>query len=284
MDAEPRNETLSAPRVHHLTFCTPDYAGVARELRLSAAKWGLTTRTYTPRHPAVTAVAKAHPEIMRQARGAGYWLWKPAILLDTLNAVPDGDVVFYTDAGMTLIRDPRELFERATDEAPSVLFEHATSEDAPDFFKQSRWTKRDCFVLMDADRPEFWNATQVIAGFQMHRNGAKARALVSEWLRFASDDRILTDRPNTMGAPNLEGFVEHRHDQSILTNLAVKYGIVGQLDPCDEHASQPRIVDLHRRRGSYLESFAAYRATAGLRRMLQPRRRIRALATFLRLK
>ena len=39
------------------------------------------------------------------------------------------------------------------------------------------------------------------------------------------DARILCDGPNVCGLPNLDGFRDHRHDQSILTILAIKHGI-----------------------------------------------------------
>jgi len=43
---------------------------------------------------------------------------------------------------------------------------------------------------------------------------------------FNLDERIASERnQNTCGLPNLPGFVEHRGDQSILTNLSIKYDI-----------------------------------------------------------
>ncbi len=44
-----------------------------------------------------------------------------------------------------------------------------------------------------------------------------ACALVAEWLESCRDRRVLTDEPNTCGLPNLPGFVDHRHDQSVLS-------------------------------------------------------------------
>lgn len=35
----------------------------------------------------------------------------------------------------------------------------------------------------------------------------------------------MTDDDNVCGKPNLAGFREHRHDQSILTNLAIRDGL-----------------------------------------------------------
>ncbi len=48
------------------------------------------------------------------------------------------------------------------------------------------------------------------------------RHLVAEWLRYAGDARVVTDLPNQMGLPDLDGFIDHRFDQSILSNLIYK--------------------------------------------------------------
>ena len=47
----------------------------------------------------------------------------------------------------------------------------------------------------------------------------------AEWLRHAQDERNLTDAPNQCGLPNYPGFVEHRHDQSILSLLGRREGV-----------------------------------------------------------
>ena len=46
----------------------------------------------------------------------------------------------------------------------------------------------------------------------------------------ASETR-LTDMPNIHGLPNLPDFVEHRHDQSVLTILAKQQGVAIFRDP-----------------------------------------------------
>ncbi len=50
----------------------------------------------------------------------------------------------------------------------------------------------------------------------------ETRHLVAEWLRYAGDERVVTDIPNQMGLPDFDGFIDHRFDQSILSNLIYK--------------------------------------------------------------
>jgi hypothetical protein len=48
---------------------------------------------------------------------------------------------------------------------------------------------------------------------------------INEWLHYAKDYRIITDSANECGLPNYPEFVDHRHDQSILSLLGGKYKI-----------------------------------------------------------
>ncbi len=42
---------------------------------------------------------RAHLEVTGRRRGAGFWIWKPFIILDLLRKVSAEDVVFYWDTG-----------------------------------------------------------------------------------------------------------------------------------------------------------------------------------------
>jgi hypothetical protein len=51
------------------------------------------------------------------------------------------------------------------------------------------------------------------------------------WLTYCKDERIITDIPNTCGYGNYPGFIEHRHDQSILSILVASQKIEVFRDP-----------------------------------------------------
>ena len=50
------------------------------------------------------------------------------------------------------------------------------------------------------------------------------RAVIDEWQKYCLDSRIINNDLSTEGE-ELEGFVAHRNDQSILTNLAIRDGL-----------------------------------------------------------
>lgn len=163
--------------------------------------------------------------LLDQPRGFGYWSWKPHIILDALSRIPDGDVVVYCDAGRYL---GGSKISRSV--IPLVTFaEHhggvLPGVAVPHFGPNSRWTRRDCFVLMDCDLPQYWAHPQVQTSFSFWVKCPSALAFLKEWRDFCADRRIVGDGVNACGLPNLPGYIDHRHDQSILTNLVVKHGL-----------------------------------------------------------
>ncbi|MGA0545065.1 discoidin domain-containing protein [Brevundimonas sp. VNH65] len=167
--------------------------------------WLLKTRFY-----------KKYSNILDQEKGAGYYLWKPFIILHAMDRLNDGDFIIYSDCG----KKDGLKFDRSIlpiigkcDENGGILTAR------PLRYKQSEYTKRDCFALMSCDHESFWNYKQVPSGFICLKVCPDARNLVQQWLDFCTDQRILTDIPNESGLDNFPDFKMHRHDQSILTNL-----------------------------------------------------------------
>ena len=214
---------MAKPTVWLASYATSKFYLSA--FRLCRSAWGRGVdrfRLWTPRDlPA--DFRRGHKHILRQKRGAGYWLWKPFIILQTMREAAEGDVVIYSDARMEILGDLSPLVEIAL-RNKIVLFSSC-------LFLQKEWTKRDAFVLLDADAPRYWDVKQLMAGFMVLQNSARTREFVAKWLAAMSDERVLTDAPNRAGLPNFPGFRDHRHDQSVLTILATRENIDIFRDP-----------------------------------------------------
>ena len=91
---------------------------------------------------------------------------------------------------------------------------------------EKHYTKRDAFILLGADLPFFSETGQFNAAFQVYKKSKFTEIFLEEYLYYAHDKRIITDDENTLGKPNYEGFIDHRHDQSILSLLTKKYSQV----------------------------------------------------------
>jgi len=164
--------------------------------------------------------------ILSQKRGAGYWLWKAYLIDKMLNdpSIPDGEFIFYSDAGSKIIQDGKYFIDTLI-----VLKQHFLLFEVGHPAKE--YTKRDTFILMDCDYPSCYEANQANAAFLLFQKGTESRDFVKKWLLFAQDYRIITDANNTQGKPNLPEFKDHRHDQSILGILAFKLNITLHRDP-----------------------------------------------------
>ena len=154
-------------------------------------------------------------KILDSKIGAGYWLWKPYFILKTLEKVNENDIVFYLDLGDDLYNDIKDF-----------ILEGVRGGDG--FFlieghhNHLRWTKNDCFILMNCNEPEYFNSTQLEAGCCAFIKNDKTLNFIREWLFFCQDYDIVSNESKT---PNDNSFIEHRWDQSILTNLSIKHKI-----------------------------------------------------------
>lgn len=158
-------------------------------------------------------------EILDMLRGGGYWLWKPYIIQETLKKMEYNDVLLYIDAG-----DKIELNDL------SIIDNHMKYNDyIITNFNENRkhnyfYTKRDCFILMNCDEVKYYNVRQIEAGVLVFKKTPKIEEFINEWLFYCKNKNILTDISNEYGE-NIDGFIDHRHDQSILCNLTVKYNM-----------------------------------------------------------
>lgn len=233
----------------HVSFATRNFSQSAETLSQSARQFGVPAiDIYTPESEAVKQMLAENPWLSLGMRGAGYWLWKPYILLDALNRVPEGSLVLYTDVAVSYLAPPQPILGFA-EGRDIVLFNNHLAE-----WTQAIFTKRDCLVLLDADRPEDWQRRQLDAAYQLYRAGPRAREFLTELREAMRDPRVLTDDANSCGKPNLPGFRDHRHDQSILTIMAARHGIEAFRNPSanladgDAASAFPKIFDHHRRR------------------------------------
>ena len=196
---------------------------------------------------------QAHKAILEQERGNGYWLWKPLIILDALSKVNDGDYVFYMDAGASLL-DDIHLLTDAMDAAGTNIMTFVAGSI------EKVWTKRDAFILMDCDTPEYTDTPQLASGYEIFKKSADAIAFAEEWLKYMTDARIVTDIPNQLGKPNYPEFQENRHDQTVLSLLSKKHKLPLFRFPITspastsftkdvlERSTYPQVIDSHRRR------------------------------------
>jgi hypothetical protein len=177
-----------------------------------------------------------HPGDRNGKRGFGWYAWKPYIIMDALERLEDGDIVLYTDADTYPIADFSVLYDECNRIGGAMLFSAVGWEHC-----QQIWCKRDCFIVMGQDEPKYHNADAGVSRFMLFQKGPwKPRQFLMEWLTYCVNPLATTFDENVLGKPNLlcpspatgqpdrpwpgPNFIEHLTEQSIMTNLAHKYG------------------------------------------------------------
>jgi len=166
------------------------------------------------------AFVERNRAIFRKPRGGGYWLWKPYIILQSLEALAEGELLMYTDAGMYFVSSAEPLLEVFAEQDQDVMGVTISNIE-------KKWTKRDAFQIMDCDSPAFTDSPQFLSGYTLWRKSDTSIDFAREWLECMQDERLSTDLPNQLGQPNYPGFIEHRHDQSVFSLLMKQRGYEG---------------------------------------------------------
>jgi uncharacterized protein YndB with AHSA1/START domain len=206
------------------TYADACYCTAQRRQIESAGRFGIDViRAWSRDTLESTAFYQEHREVLDQRRGSGYWLWKPFIIRETLKEMDDGELLVYSDAGIAIVASLGPVLALCRDGRDVVLFANHYRDIGEN--DCATWTKRDCFVLMDCDEPRFHDGPMVDASFLIVRKSERSTAFIDDWLSYACRSELLTDTPTAGPLPDFPRFIQHRHDQSILALLAIRYGI-----------------------------------------------------------
>ena len=155
---------------------------------------------------------KSHP------RGYGYWIWRPLLILDTFEKMNDGDILLFADAGCELnVYGKNRMLEYIdmTKNHGCLFFQI----EHPDY----KWTKADCIDVIGLDLDSsIVNSDQIEGGSFFLKKTERNITLIKKVSEIANLDchHYITDERSRI--PNHPEFIEHRHDQSILSLLVKK--------------------------------------------------------------
>lgn len=169
-----------------------------------------------------TDFKKKYSDILSQNRGGGYWLWKHKIIENLLNEVNDNDIVFYTDAGSSFNYFGQRKFYEYIDILNSSNFDNLRFEIGENFIEKY-WTSKEIFNYFNIDlNNNLANTPQLVGGHLFFIKSKDTFDFFNEFKNTITfDPYLITDKYNTN---QINGFIENRHDQSILSLLSKKFG------------------------------------------------------------
>ena len=215
---------------HLITYATPSHAQSADRLVKSAVQKGgfEYARSFSPAD-LEKSFKQRNKDILSNPRGAGYWIFKPHILMFYMTKIAQSDdVICYSDSMYEFLSTFVPIADTWLDNASIALAVNKPSEPS---FLEIEWSKRDAFILIwGVDKSLYKESAQAWCGFVCLKNDFRALQWVAEWHTYVQDPRIVTDEPSIFSKEDTL-FKENRHDQTVCSLLAKKYEVLMQHFP-----------------------------------------------------
>ncbi len=192
---------------------------------------------------------KQHP-ILQDEVGAGFWLWKPYLLLKTLQNIPNGAIVMYADSGLIIRRPMRQYLIKQFISDKDIL---AFAYNPVMHGVAATVATGDTFVALNCTNESCRNGHHVWAGIIVVRNSKQSRALIQQWLEYCEQNTLLQGK--VLKVQNYPEFTHHQHDEAILSVLVNREAkVVNFVAMNDDFYSY---IKVHRRKTSN-QSLIAY--------------------------
>lgn len=211
--------------IYLISFATQEFKYSQKILKISALRNGVDkVFLFNRKKLEKTVFYIKNKEVLDEKRGAGYWLWKPYYILEILKELKDNDYLIYSDSAIEVKHNIKPLIDIVCKKEMLLFAEGGLHPN-------SQYTKRDCFVLMNCDLKKYWRSNQLLASIQIYKKTKKSIRFLEGLLKFSENPNIITDIPNIAGKNNFSNFIDHRHDQSVLSLFALKNKIEIYRDP-----------------------------------------------------
>jgi hypothetical protein len=229
-----------------INFATPEYGAKRKQLSASGKPYFDEIIEYYPRDIDINFRTK-HAKHFEYRRGFGFWIWKPYLILRELEAMANGDELWYADSQCVFQSDPKPVFDIIRRHDGIGIF-HQRREG----HKNKTWVRGDTFALMCCNEPKYWEGDNLAATYSCWIKTEKSVAFVRKWLEWCCNFDVIADGPSTI-TPDRPEFKDNRQDQSVLSLLAIKENVF-TLCACSEwgdgyrcsECNYPRILYINR--------------------------------------
>ena len=185
-----------------------DYTSLIARMEGTCRVIGCSFLAYTFRNNPTDRVMDIINRRLPMRKGAGYWAWKPQVILKALESA-NSRYLLYLDSDLRILKLPSVLAIPRFSETGLALFQ--TLELLED------WTSGRCleaFGLKSNLEHHIFSASAIL----LDRDNPNCIKAIEKWEEMMQDDRLLLDPLSSIR-------LRHRHDQSILSCLVAKHEI-----------------------------------------------------------
>ena len=168
-----------------------------------------------------------------QKRLFGFASWKPEIIASYLNKIPKNSILQYSDIGCHFnpngIKKLKEYIQ-IVDKKNILAFKYSNPNfDIKKNYKfqiyyENEYTKADAWKYFNIEvDSDLLKTEQIWSGTVFFKNNDYVKEILNDWIKACNITSLIDDSLSIK--QNHQNFIEHRHDQSILSLICKKKNI-----------------------------------------------------------
>lgn len=202
---------------HFITFGDDNFKIQRWRLQQEAIRTNWFDKCFIETPNTITDFINQHKAIFDNfSKGFGLWLWKPYIILKHLQVMDEGDLLFYQDAGGSIIQNKQERFDEyckilELSQKPIITF-------SVPFYREIHYQKMSLLRRFDLQyNQDFLNSEHIEGGVVMLRKCEFTINFVKQWLDVMIEQDYLFSKDDIENES--ASFLSYRGDQSVLSAL-----------------------------------------------------------------
>lgn len=209
-----------------LTYSDKNFIKSAKRLKNEAKKLDLFDQIILSTPKDLPSAVKNH-SVFVFGKGGGYWIWKAYIIHETLQKMNFGDILCYSDAGSILYLNStwNEYFNLLRNK-DAIFFQYQNKKYSWGYPNLEYWIKNSTlsyFKTLNANeywckQPKFW------AGLFFIKKTTDTVLFFEDWFKIMLlKPELLVDEFGVEKQNQTKQYIEHRHDQAILSSMLLTY-------------------------------------------------------------
>ena len=204
-------------KLYFITFSNTDYMKCDRIIT-QAKEFNIFDNIINYNEFMINEFVEKHKEWLNTKSHYGLFIWKPYIILKTLEKMNENDIMVYSDAGMHLnIKGKNKFYEYLEYMKKKDILVFSTS----DKYIAQQYVKSDAVMSYN---PSFYDELNIMvyAGILIIKKTQKSLSLINDWLKLCENYNFLDNTPSII-YPEKEYFNGNDKDNGLLNLCLSKY-------------------------------------------------------------